>query len=997
MRFPLFSSLALLSGSSLSLSATDPRIDILSPFAKVQHSEFEVIDLDGDGDQDFVIDPGNGSIDWFETLPSGKVSPPKQLHLPLDNFYEAHFIDSDDDGVLEVIGVIIDVTDSSNIKAELWHNDPLGSPRKSDFKKIANLDTYRVGFLQLNLNSPVSQMLQVSEASTNHFTLHEVSDQLTLEPWSSQVFELPSELDDPANNIHAFDLDGDGDSDLLILLESATVLFERTGELTFSETPVLFDQRYEKLADLDRDGDLDPYNADTTFGAWLNDGADFSFTHLDLPSYAGNITSITDVQSHAGSGVWVLDTPHWHPSNQEDLGTPSLSATISQLHLGEGGSWVTSQQVDLQAPEDDDPNYHSFIASVRSADLDQDDNLDFISHIIRLGQATNGTAIFHSSITGYNPTENGNDPVLQSDDYSNLQYHRPATGDFDDDGDIDVIVGPNHLNEHFLLLNDGSGTFTKDTTPLDLLPNGFPRSDYCPDFLTPIDFDRDGHLDLSLMVTEISSGKIACAILSGNGNGTFEFPSLTPESFESFATGFCGITEFIDWDLDGDLDAILDGGWRENIDGLLSESLYPLTQNVSVSDALGNPMTLSGYTIGDIDGDGAPDYVSLAGRLTYDPLDQWGGGLGWGGLYCASTGRRCKTEIAVAFNDGNGGIASVSYYESSLAVSDAFGNPVLGPCVAQDWNQDGTDELIFGEIESDPLGNPVLTGIVRVFPSKDSPRDLTSGFSLRSLGTIGTKRELTDFNADGTLEFIHPDGFVTPTPRGPLFSPRYDFIGRYDLQHLSSLYLSGGTVGSGPSRTRDDFINPVDFTVIPGIPSPTLYYNGNYRSLPVACADFDGDGDLDTLHNRYNNGLYLVRNLIVDERSPITAELIKKGLLGSEATPDADFDGDGLSNAHEYLYGTNPAVAQIEEPADLNPSWTMQNDLRELTFLRRRDADELKLDYRLERSTDLVNWEKIPFGDTESTPLNETWEAVTTKGLLQGGHYFYRTHPQHRP
>ncbi len=986
MKCVLKISLAFFLGNSLALLAVDPRIDILSPYARVQHSEFQVIDLDGDGDQDFLVNPEDGPIDWFETLPSGKISPPKQLHLPLQNFKKAHFIDRNHDGVLEIVGITETLTGTVDLfggvsasanSVVLWHSDPLGSGNKSGFQKIANLDNSKIGFIHLERDFSISQIVKVPSAVADRFTLHEISDQLTIEPWSNQTFNLPSIHWSPDEDVYALDLDGDHDSDLIVFLSGQIALFERTGDRSFSETPVVISGSFYQIADLDRDGDFEIYGGQE----WLNDDENFTFTPSPLPSLPSDITFQQRIQDTPGAGVWFLSAPHWDSSEAVSLEETPLSATVTQLHLDSNNSWVENLQLELQAPDHTDPDFKVFIPSASAADLDQDGNLDFISHIIRLGQAANGDLINHSSIKGYNPAQSGNLPVLESEAYSHPHSLRPAVGDFDEDGDLDIIVGPNQFNEHFLLRNDGSGAFTWDTLPLDLLPSGLGKEDYYTDFITPIDLDEDGRLDLSISIVEISSGEVACTVISGNGDGSFESPALATDTFSPVTSEFCGITEFIDWDLDGDLDAILEGGWRENVDGSLSTDFRPLLQNIAVSDALGNPVILSGHTIGDIDGDGAPDYVALAAKKIQSPA--LGGFSGnYSPLYCPA-GYLCTAQLGVAFNDGSGGIASVSYYNSDLVVSDALGNPLLGPCVAQDWNKDGTDELIIGEMANDALGNAVVAGTIQVLPARDSPRDLSSGFALRSIGTTGTKRELTDFNADGLLEYVNSSGFVTPTPTGPLFSPRYDFVGDYRLDRTVFSF-----------RRSRDFISPIDFTTIPGINySPFIAA----PSTAIACADFDGDGDLDTLHSSSNSGLYLVRNLIVDERSPITAELMQQGLLGSEATPDADFDGDGLSNAHEYLFGTDPTAAQNEEPADLSPKWTTHEGLAELTFLRRLDATQLKLDYRLERSTDLQNWEKIPFGDTESTPLSDTWESVTTKGLIQGSRYFYRSRPEHRP
>lgn len=103
--------------------------------------------------------------------------------------------------------------------------------------------------------------------------------------------------------------------------------------------------------------------------------------------------------------------------------------------------------------------------------------------------------------------------------------------------------------------------------------------------------------------------------------------------------------------------------------------------------------------------------------------------------------------------------------------------------------------------------------------------------------------------------------------------------------------------------------------------------------------------------------LHLVRNTIIDEDSPITKARTSQGLTPARATPQADADGDGRSNALEIIHGTDPLTA------DQAPSDFIQEKLTSgqttLEFTQLTNATELGVYYDLESSSDLTNWSRI--------------------------------------
>ena len=106
--------------------------------------------------------------------------------------------------------------------------------------------------------------------------------------------------------------------------------------------------------------------------------------------------------------------------------------------------------------------------------------------------------------------------TINSGAQANTAYFGPVIGDFNEDGNLDVITtytnGPNHGLAVFL--GNGDGSFQAP-----MLLSGSALSG---DLLVVGDMNGDGHLDL---ITQPSgSSLVPNALLVGNGNGTFQAP-----------------------------------------------------------------------------------------------------------------------------------------------------------------------------------------------------------------------------------------------------------------------------------------------------------------------------------------------------------------------------------------------------------------------------------------------------------------------------------------
>jgi len=197
-----------------------------------------------------------------------------------------------------------------------------------------------------------------------------------------------------------------------------------------------------------------------------------------------------------------------------------------------------------------------------------------------------------------------------------------ATGDFDNDGWVDLYIsnwGPNQL-----LRNDGDGTFTDVTEAAGVDDNRYSASTVF------FDFDRDGWLDLfvtnyvdwryELRKDCFTSGgaRDYCApwafepvkdrLFHNRGDGTFELVTRSAGIEAEIGAGLGVVTA--DFDADGWIDfyvandAMPNHLWMNQRDGTFINDA--LLAGCAVND-LGMPEGSMGIVAGDLDGDGSVD------------------------------------------------------------------------------------------------------------------------------------------------------------------------------------------------------------------------------------------------------------------------------------------------------------------------------------------------------------------------------------------------------
>jgi hypothetical protein len=312
-------------------------------------------------------------------------------------------------------------------------------------------------------------------------------------------------LSDSPINFAAGDLDGDGDSDIAVVLGGSTNLvsvhwnnnghFSSSTEFEFGLSPTVV-----KIADLDEDGKNDLIClSDTIFVRYGDGGGNFT-APFKMPGVGVNVNpppggadfEIADINDDGNLDIL-----------QSYLGIVGVETGYLAMYFGSGNRDFTfyepSQPTGLEHP-----------ATIRLADMNNDNKVDVIVEDFvneEIGVYENilpDINVFLNAVV-YNTNHGGSGPL-----HANLDVY-----DFDGDNFNDIMLGK--WNTIFaadtlvLLHNDGSTPFLESM-------RGIRTDDYRSSVtFTSVDYDLDGDVDILYATTskEIS-------ILLNDGSGNFE-------------------------------------------------------------------------------------------------------------------------------------------------------------------------------------------------------------------------------------------------------------------------------------------------------------------------------------------------------------------------------------------------------------------------------------------------------------------------------------------
>jgi hypothetical protein len=423
------------------------------------------------------------------------------------------------------------------------------------------------------------------------------------------------------------DLDGDGDLDLVSGEYSGTFLyFENTGDAAnpaFVPSGVAFasplsGEFYSKpsLADVDRDGDLDLVAGGYVFHYFENTGS-ASVAHFVHRTGAANPLVNQ-----------LAPTPISFPS--PSLGDLDGDGDLDLVSGKNDGGFAYYARVHPETPPmieltgGANPLFGKDVGALAGpalADLDADGDADLV-----VGEDLGTFRFFENTHSATNPQyyveRTGGANPLNGRDVGNEA--RPAFGDLDGDGDLDLLAGRS-AGDFDYFANTGSAT-----VPLfaALVENPFGLAGIGSASSSPAlgDIDGDGDLDLvvggsdgALTYFENTGSATAPVFVERAGNAN-PLEALALPDYTSPTIG--------DFDDDGDLDVIVGGSfggflYLQNGGGVTDPDFARRTGSVNPLDGVDVGDRAAPATA-DLDGDGDADLVtgSLAGTFAVHYLPE---------------------------------------------------------------------------------------------------------------------------------------------------------------------------------------------------------------------------------------------------------------------------------------------------------------------------------------------------------------------------------------
>ncbi len=549
-------------------------------------NQFEVADIDGDGDMDIasVWDTGQKTY-WHKNNGAGSFT--TQLVGTSPDWYRGvHVMDANGDGDREVFEgrFSTGIHQYTNLGGGTFSTaSPAGTSPNSDARSLHSND----------LDGDGDRDLLYAGTTWAYYKLNNGSG-----TFGPGVQACPSQ-----GVFHTDDLDGDGDLDAITTYSNAVWLRRTVGWLFDTQAPLLSGTLpgLIRTADLDQDGDRDiilmrgcdliwlPNNGNATFGAaqvidgdngatWVAHG---DLTGDALPEIVAIGPSGPVLYANNGGGVFGPATPISPDRSVYKTGVVaplygsgppavlSWSARGVQVHpnMGQG---VFGQHLDLV----DGP---AAVINAAYGDMDLDGDLDVVSarpggyngcttsDPVFLTALNNGAGLFSAPA------------VLSGPAGQTLQYL--ALADMDQDGDSDVVsIATNAL---FVHMNVG-GLYVQAQS----IPQGGTRFQVG-------DLEADGDPDILYGVD--ANGAVQWR--QNNGQGV-----LSANTANGVGTGL-----FVDLDGDGDLDVVTAQGnlfvaMRNNGGGAFA-TIDTVVQFTSIA---ANSTYLAS---GDLDGDGDRDLV----------------------------------------------------------------------------------------------------------------------------------------------------------------------------------------------------------------------------------------------------------------------------------------------------------------------------------------------------------------------------------------------------